>query len=102
MLGEVSHRMAGKLIHNRTRGFKRQAGEVFALLINPSNGLTRLLDGKWGKPPESPSLIDTTKWRRNWTSASENITSTIKMFSRTGISGLTGGSVYPTVRRVKI
>ncbi|MBS1525940.1 MAG: hypothetical protein JST19_09855, partial [Bacteroidetes bacterium] len=40
---------------------KRQAGEVFALLINPSNGLTRLLDGRWGKPPATLSLIDSTK-----------------------------------------
>ncbi|MBS1533351.1 MAG: DUF3943 domain-containing protein, partial [Bacteroidetes bacterium] len=61
MLGEVSHRMANKLTINRTHGFKRQAGEVFAFLITPSNGLTRLLDGKWGKPPDNPSLIDSTK-----------------------------------------
>ncbi|HVW15997.1 MAG TPA: DUF3943 domain-containing protein [Mucilaginibacter sp.] len=61
MLGEVSHRMANKLTNNRTHGFKRQAGEVFALLINPSNGLTRLLDGKFGKPPQRSSLIDSTK-----------------------------------------
>lgn len=61
MLGEVSHRMANKLTNNRSHGFKRQAGEVFAFLINPSNGLTRLMDGKWGKPPANPSLIDSTK-----------------------------------------
>jgi hypothetical protein len=61
MLGEVSHRMAGKLINNHSRGFKRQAGEIFAFLINPSNGLTRLLNGKWGKPPANPALIDSTK-----------------------------------------
>lgn len=61
MLGEVSHRMAGKPINNRNRGVKRQASEVFAFLINPSNGLTRLLDGKWGKPAANPVLIDSSK-----------------------------------------
>jgi hypothetical protein len=61
MLGEVTHRMARKLINNRSRGFKRQASEVFALLINPSNGLTRLFDGKWGNPISDPPMIDSTK-----------------------------------------
>lgn len=60
MLGEVSHRMANKLTLNHTHGFKRQAGEVLACLINPSNGLTRLLNGQWGKPPSNPAALDTT------------------------------------------
>lgn len=60
MLGEVSHRMAGKLIHNRSRGIRRQANEIFAGFINPANGLTRLLDGQWGKPDKSLAAIDTT------------------------------------------
>lgn len=60
MLGEVSHRMANKLIHNRSRGLKRQVNEVIAFLINPSNGATRLLDGQWGKPDNNPAAIDTT------------------------------------------
>ncbi|MGN6179318.1 MAG: DUF3943 domain-containing protein [Mucilaginibacter sp.] len=60
MLGEVSHRMASKLIHNRSHGLKRQVSEAFASFINPSNGLTRLLDGQWGKPDISPAEIDTT------------------------------------------
>lgn len=61
MLGEVSHRMANKLINNRSRGVKRQASEIFAFFINPSNGLNRLLDGKWGKPPDKASLTDSSK-----------------------------------------
>jgi len=60
MLGEVSYRMAGKLIHNRSRGLKRKTNEVIAFFINPSNGLTRVLDGQWGKPDGDSTAIDTT------------------------------------------
>ncbi|WP_214070679.1 DUF3943 domain-containing protein [Mucilaginibacter sp. dw_454] len=50
VLGEMTHRMADKITNTTQTGFGRQASEVFALIINPSNGLTRILDGKWGKP----------------------------------------------------
>jgi hypothetical protein len=49
VLGEMTYRLSNKIVNNKRRGFRRQAGEVFALLINPMNGLNRILDGKWGK-----------------------------------------------------
>jgi hypothetical protein len=49
ILGEMTFRMSNKIINEHNRGFKRQKEEVLALLVNPMNGLTRLLNGKWGK-----------------------------------------------------
>jgi hypothetical protein len=49
VLGEMTHRMANKLINNERTGFRRQATEVLGFIINPPNGLNRILDGKWGK-----------------------------------------------------
>src|SRR6185503_14476248 len=55
MLGEVTHRMSNRLLSNHAHGFKRQASEIFAFLINPSNGLNRIMDGKWGRVPDNPA-----------------------------------------------
>ncbi|QEC64229.1 DUF3943 domain-containing protein [Mucilaginibacter ginsenosidivorans] len=49
ILGEMTYRLSNKIVNNRSRGLKRQASEVLALLVNPVNGINRLLDGKWGK-----------------------------------------------------
>lgn len=49
ILGEMTYRLSNKIINSHTRGFKRQASEFLGLLINPMNGFTRILDGKWGK-----------------------------------------------------
>lgn len=49
VLGEMTYRLSNKIINNHRRGFKRQASEVAAFLVNPMNGLNRILDGKWGK-----------------------------------------------------
>ncbi|NCI45228.1 DUF3943 domain-containing protein [Sediminibacterium sp. WSJ-3] len=51
ILGEVTHRLAEKIHNSRRRGFAKKAGEVFATLINPMDGLNRVLDGKWGSSP---------------------------------------------------
>lgn len=51
VIGEMVHRISGKLINNRRRGFRRHVNETMALLINPANGFNRILDGKWGKVP---------------------------------------------------
>ncbi|HXD77632.1 MAG TPA: DUF3943 domain-containing protein [Puia sp.] len=59
VLGEMTHRMSGKLVNNRSRGFMRQVNEVLAMLINPSEGLTRLTTGKWGRPA-APDEMDAT------------------------------------------
>jgi hypothetical protein len=48
-LGEMTYRMSNMILDETQRGFKRQVNEVFAFLLNPMNGLNRILDGKWGK-----------------------------------------------------
>ena len=58
VLGEMTYRLANRIISNHSRGAGRQASEVLALLINPTNGLNRLLSGKWGKPPSGPAQRD--------------------------------------------
>jgi len=49
ILGEMTHRIANKIINNRATGLKRQVSEIAAFLINPVNGFTRLTDGRWGR-----------------------------------------------------
>lgn len=49
ILGEMTYRLSNQIINNRTRGFKRQFSEVLALMVNPMNGFTRIIDGKWGR-----------------------------------------------------
>lgn len=61
VLGEMTYRLANRLVNNRSRGFKRQATEVIALLINPINGVSRILDGKWGKRNHNLATLDTSK-----------------------------------------
>ncbi|HEY0244665.1 MAG TPA: DUF3943 domain-containing protein [Mucilaginibacter sp.] len=56
VLGEMTYRLSNKIINKHRRGFRRQLDEVLALLINPMNGLTRILDGKWGKVA-NPNII---------------------------------------------
>jgi len=48
-LGEMSYRIANKIVNNGAVGVKRQLQEVVALVINPVNGLNRILDGNWGR-----------------------------------------------------
>ena len=48
-LGEMTHRIAGKIVNNRARGAKRQMQEVFGFLVNPVNGANRLINGEWGR-----------------------------------------------------
>lgn len=48
-LGEMTYRLSNRIVNERKRGFKRQVQEVFALLVNPMNGLSRIADGKWGR-----------------------------------------------------
>lgn len=51
VLGEMTHRLTARLLNNHSRGLKRQVNEILAMLINPSNGFTRLTSGQWGRPP---------------------------------------------------
>lgn len=57
-LGEMTYRLANKILDNRTRGFQRQVREISALLINPMNGLTRIIDGRWGRVYGNPMEHD--------------------------------------------
>ena len=61
VLGEMTHRIANRMVSNRSRGFKRQLTEVAAFVINPMNGLNRILDGKWGKRSTNPADRDSSK-----------------------------------------
>lgn len=61
VLGEMTHRISNKIINNRTRGMKRQVSEVVAFIINPTNGLNRIFDGRWGKVSRNPLEHDSTK-----------------------------------------
>lgn len=58
VLGEMTHRLANKLLNNKSTGLRRQTNEFFGLLINPMNGFNRILSGKWGKQPSNIHEID--------------------------------------------
>ncbi|RKO68378.1 DUF3943 domain-containing protein [Sphingobacterium puteale] len=49
ILGEMSHRLSHHILArpSLTKG-QRNKKEILAMLINPINGLNRLLDGRWG------------------------------------------------------
>lgn len=53
VLGEMTYRLANKLANNQQTGVRRQVTEIFAFMINPANGINRILDGKWGKPAQN-------------------------------------------------
>lgn len=61
IIGEVSHRFANRIINQRSTGVKRQVNEVLAFIINPANGLNRLLDGKWGRLGFNTIQTDTSR-----------------------------------------
>lgn len=61
VIGEMTHKLANRILNKRSSGIKKQVNEIFALVINPVNGLNRLLDGKWGKPLSGTALQDTTR-----------------------------------------
>ena len=61
ILGETTYRLSNKIVNNRTRGFKRQASEVAAFLVNPMNGLHRITSGQWGKYSNNSAERDSSK-----------------------------------------
>lgn len=61
ILGEMSFRLSKMIVNNHTRGFKRQASEVLAFLINPMNGFKRIVDRKWGKVGNNSAQFDSSK-----------------------------------------
>lgn len=44
-LGEISHRVSALVLNDRSRGFRRFAREFLATVINPMQGVTRLMNG---------------------------------------------------------
>jgi hypothetical protein len=61
ILGEMTYRLANKIIDRHVGGPRRQATEVIAMLINPMNGLRRIMDKKWGKVAGSPVRPDSSR-----------------------------------------
>lgn len=57
-LGEMTFRLSNKILNNRSRGVGRQVREICAMLMNPMNGLTRIIDGRWGRVYGNPSEHD--------------------------------------------
>ena len=49
VLGELAHRFSRRIVSSRENGFRRQAAEISALLINPVNGFQRISRGAWAK-----------------------------------------------------
>lgn len=58
VLGEMTHRLTARMLNNHSRGLKRQVNEVLAMLINPSNGFSRIVSGQWGRPPTTLTAED--------------------------------------------
>jgi hypothetical protein len=79
VLGEMTHRLANKLINNKRSGVRRQATEVLGFIINPTNGINRVLDGKWGtvaansKPDSSLIMAEFDAGVRTFNRNSSNI-----------------------------
>lgn len=61
VLGEMTYRLSNRIVNNESVGFKRQVNEVLGMLVDPMNGLSRILDGKWDKVSANTSLRDSTK-----------------------------------------
>jgi hypothetical protein len=60
IMGEMTYRLANKIIDNRSRGFKRQSSEIVAFIVNPINGFSRLVRGQWGRFDSNPGRRDST------------------------------------------
>ena len=61
ILGEMTYRLSNRIVNNESVGFKRTVNEVLGLLVDPQNGISRILDGKWGKIAPNTSLRDSSK-----------------------------------------
>lgn len=44
-LGEITHRISALILNDRSRGFSRFLREAAAMVVNPMQGLTRIMDG---------------------------------------------------------
>lgn len=100
VLGEMVFRLSNRMVNNRNSIRNRKTNEVLALLVNPINGLNRILDKKWGRPVKKAEA-DTTplniefdmgarKFRAN------NINNNFGLFGRAKI---TYGSIFNNYKR---
>ncbi|QQL48616.1 DUF3943 domain-containing protein [Mucilaginibacter ginkgonis] len=100
VLGEMTYRFANRLINNRATGFKRQVQEVAGLIMNPMNGLNRIVDGRWGKVRANSALHDSTKLNLE-VDAGVRYYNTVAGFNTSGFYGrakLTYGLPYDNYR----
>ncbi|MCI0920179.1 DUF3943 domain-containing protein [Sphingobacterium rhinopitheci] len=58
ILGEMTHRVSRNILARNRKGGYNLGNEIVALLVNPLNGLNRILDGKWGKPVDKYYAVD--------------------------------------------
>lgn len=50
VVGEMMHRVSNNILSRPSRTYaERQGKEIVAFLVNPVNGINRLLDGRWGR-----------------------------------------------------
>lgn len=61
VLGEMTYRLSNKMVNNHTHGIHRQMSELFAFIVCPTNGINRILDGKWGKVARNTQEVDSSK-----------------------------------------
>jgi hypothetical protein len=61
VLGEMTYRLSNRIVNNESYGFKRQVNEILGFMIDPMNGLSRILGGKWGKVSKNTTLRDSSK-----------------------------------------
>lgn len=57
-LGEMTYRIAHKILNPNKRGFNRTSREIFATIVNPVMGFTRATTGKWSKVSDDPNFTD--------------------------------------------
>ncbi len=58
ILGEMTHRVSRNILARSRNGHNKTGNEIVAFLVNPVNGLNRLLDGKWGRHIDDYYAID--------------------------------------------
>jgi hypothetical protein len=58
ILGEMTFRLANRIVSNQQTGFRKQAGEVIGFLLNPMNGLKRISTRQWGKTNQDTTNRD--------------------------------------------
>jgi hypothetical protein len=90
VLGEMSYRLSNKLVNNHTLGFKRQLTEVAGFLINPMNGLNRIIDGKWGKVNHSETNRDSSSISAEFDLGTRSFNANNKSFIKYGKFGWFG------------